>query len=433
MRNLLFFLLITFLYPTFSSAQESNTTASLGGYIWYDKNLDGIQDYGEHEVRNVRVYLLKDGVNTNEFKATDVNGNYLFENLEPNHKYSIRVLLPKNYKSFTKPNATDDNKDSDIIKSVEEDVVINEVTKTLIVGYSDEVYLQDGDNYRDLDAGMLCRCIAWIDVEKSTNGVDADISDEAVEVKEGDEVVWEYKVVNSSMVEIDNIELTDDKEGVIDCPKDTLKPNEEMICIKKGIAQKGLYRNLATVTGYDPNGNEVEDKDPSHYIAAANLYVEITKKACLGDFYWFDENLNGIQDKNEYGVVGIKVELYNEDKKLLSTTKTDKDGRYLFCDLEPANYYVKFDLPDTYLFIPKDRGSDLKDSDASSNGWSHLVELESGENDLSIDAGIYCSCKESEVTGIRKDLGEVSPVIPIFILVIMFLIAFTVKPEKSKR
>jgi len=427
MKKILFFLLALFLTSSFSYAQDSNSSdASLGGYIWYDKDLDGIQDYGEHEVRGVRVYLLKDGVETGEYNASDESGTYLFENLEPDHNYSIKVLLPINYKSFTIPNQGDDDSiDSDIIKEQKENVDIDGETKELVVGYSEEIYLKSGDHYRDLDAGMLCRCVAWIDVEKSTNGVDADYADDAIEVKVGDEITWEYNITNSSLVTINDIKVVDDQEGEIDCPKDSLAPGEEMLCIKKGIAKEGLYRNVAVVSGTDENGTAVEDEDPSHYIATSNL-------ACLGDFYWYDENLNGIQDKNEYGVVGIKVELYDQNKNLLKTSKTDKDGKYLFCDLEPGNYYVKFDLPNTYLFIPKDRGSDIKDSDADSNGWSHLVELSDGEKDLTIDAGIYCSCQEYEVTGVKRDLSAISPFIGFVILIIMFLIAFTIKPEKTK-
>jgi len=425
MKKFILLIIMTLISSTFSYALESSSS-SIGGYIWYDKNLDGLQDYGEHQIQRVRVELVKDGNNTGIVKYSDDNGNYLFDNLEANHKYAIRVALPINYKSFTTPNVgDDDSKDSDIIRVEEEDVDVNGTIKKLVVGYSEEITLSENQNIRDLDAGMLCRCIAWIDVEKSTNGVDADYSDEAVEVKVGESITWEYNVSNSSLVKITDIQLTDDKEGVISCPKDSLEAGEYMICTKKGVAQQGLYRNLAKVTGKDTEGNIVEDEDPSHYIAESNL-------ACLGDFYWYDENLNGVQDKDEFGVVGIKVELYDENKNLINSTKTDKSGQYLFCGLEPANYYVKFDLPNTYLFIPKDSGTDVKDSDADNDGWSHLIELEDGEKDLTIDAGIYCSCQEYKVTGETRDIGAISPALAIFLFIIMTLIAFTINPDKKK-
>ena len=429
MKKFILLLLVTFLSSTLSYAKQTSSKPSLGGYIWYDKDLDGIQDYGEHQIQRVRVELVKDGKNTGLVKYSDKSGNYLFEDLEPNHSYAIRVALPRNYKSFTIPNVGDDDgKDSDIVRFVErEDVDINGTIKKLTVGYSEPITLQENQHIRDLDAGMLCRCIAWIDVEKSTNGYDADFDNEAVEVKVGDEITWEYNVSNTSLVEISDIKLVDDKEGEISCPKNILKPNESMICTKKGVAKKGLYRNLAKVTGKDTEGKTVDDEDPSHYIAKSNL-------ACLGDFYWYDENLNGVQDKNEYGIIGIKVELYDENKNLLETTKTDNNGKYLFCGLEPGNYYVKFDLPDTYLFIPKDRGSDIKDSDADDNGWSHLVELSDGEKDLTIDAGIYCSCEEYKVTGKTREVSasSINPALALLLILIMTFIAFTINPDKKK-
>jgi hypothetical protein len=298
--------------------------------------------------------------------------------------------------------------------------------KEYLAGISDPIFLPADRHYRDLDAGITCSCVAWIDIEKSTNGVDGDSSDFAVRVDVGDEVVWNYKVSNSSLVKIVNIKVTDDKEGIIECPKDYLEPNEEMNCTKKGVAKEGLYENLAIVTGEDENGTEVNDEDVSHYIAQNKL-------GCIGDFYWYDSNLNGVQDKNEAGIIGIKVELYDENRNLLKSTETDDNGQYLFCDLEAGNYYVKFDLPETYLFIPSDRGDDSVDSDADSSGWSHLITLESGEDNLSIDAGIYCSCDDYLVTGETRDMGTISIANIIIVSFIIAFIALTIGEGNKKK
>jgi len=406
-----FFLLIFFLF----SALIYGENPSLGGYIWYDKDVDGVQDYGEKGIYGVRVHLLKDGVETGDINYTDEKGVYLFEELEPNHNYSIKVILPRNYIDFTIPNVgqkgdEDIGTDSDIIKFTQ--VVINDRNYT--AGISEEIYLKEDEHYRDLDAGLVCECVAWIDIEKSTNGVDADSPDEAVQLRAGDEVIWEYNVSNSSRVKIQNIKVIDDKEGEIDCPKDSLEPGEYMICIKKGVAKEGLYENKVVVTGEDENGTKVSDEDISHYIAKYPL-------GCIGDFYWYDESLNGVQDKGEPGVIGIKVELYDENKTLLRTTQTDNEGKYLFCDLEAGNYYVKFYLPPTYLFVPPDRGRDSEDSDARSDGWSHLINLGPGEKDLTIDAGIYCSCDEYVFEENKRDISAINF---INIIIVAFIIAF---------
>jgi len=148
---------------------------------------------------------------------------------------------------------------------------------------------------------------------------------------------------------------------------------------------------------------------------------------------WLDENLNGIQDSNEVGVVGIKVELYDANTNtLLETTKTDSNGKYEFCKLKPGKYKVKFEQPNTYLFTYKDKGDDLKDSDVDKSGWSPVIELEAGEKDMSIDAGIYCECDDYKVN--PDKYKEVSGSISLnSALALLFFIIFATSTLKYKR
>ena len=112
--------------------------------------------------------------------------------------------------------------------------------------------------------------------------------------------------------------------------------------------------------------------------------------ASLGDFVWEDTNANGEQDLGEPGVEGVRVRLYTCDDTFVQETTTDDDGKYLFDDLTPADYYVTFsNLPDGYTFTTQDFGTtDANDSDASAGGKTECTTLESGENDMTWDAGI---------------------------------------------
>jgi len=461
------------------------TTATLTGLVWYDENSNGIQDEVNKGIAKIRVHLLKDGEDTGEMVETDVNGTYLFDNLEGDHNYSIKVDKPKNYPYFTLQNeGDDDTKDSDIYYKD---------------GTSDAVLLKAGDCYSDLDAGLLCVCKGAIRVEKSTNSEDADKPEDAVILKVGDVVTWEYEIENPSNLKVCNIKLVDDKEGNIECPNNCLDAHTSMTCIKTGIAKEGNYTNEATVSGVvEDNNNTVIDKDTSNYFGgnpkiAIIKYIhgyknsnetpilgvgdsiqwdyEVTnignvkltnivvtddkegvvdcpkdtlepsqsmtcikkgtvkegnytniatvksqwetqevavagtsqtssyqgKSACLGNFMWLDENLNGVQDEGEPGIIDIKVELYDANGTLLKTTKTDKNGKYLFCGLKPGSYKVKFEQPNTYLFTFKDKGSDLKDSDVDKKGWTQTIVIKPGETNLTVDAGVYCECDDSKV------------------------------------
>lgn len=110
---------------------------------------------------------------------------------------------------------------------------------------------------------------AGIDIEKFTNGEDAD-TPTGPEVPPGGDVTWEYRVTNTGNVLLSDIRVTDDQEGEIDCPKTSLGAGESMTCTHSGIAPPAgeedfQYANLATVTATPPTGADVTDDDPSHY------------------------------------------------------------------------------------------------------------------------------------------------------------------------
>ena len=115
------------------------------------------------------------------------------------------------------------------------------------------------------------------------------------------------------------------------------------------------------------------------------------KLASLGDLVWFDLNEDGVQDAGEPGIDGVTVTLKDANGNTAGTTITDANGAYSFDDLEPGDYTVVFTKPGSdWNISPKDNaGDDTKDSDADPNtGETDTVNLSSGENDPTIDAGM---------------------------------------------
>ncbi|MEA5534016.1 SdrD B-like domain-containing protein [Crocosphaera sp. XPORK-15E] len=121
--------------------------------------------------------------------------------------------------------------------------------------------------------------------------------------------------------------------------------------------------------------------------------------ASLGDFVWNDLNANGIQDAGELGVDGVKVTLtgagadglFGTGDDIMEMQNTANGGQYLFNGLTPGDYKVTFsNLPAGFVFTQADKGTDDKDSDANpTNGMTPVVTLKSGDNNLTLDAGIY--------------------------------------------
>lgn len=118
----------------------------------------------------------------------------------------------------------------------------------------------------DLDPSHYFGADPGIDVEKLTNGVDADTPDQAPLIPAGGPVDWVYFVTNTGNDALSGIVLTDDLEGTISCPQDSLDPGEEMICEAFGVAERGPYTNTASVSATDTTGATVTDTDPSHYV-----------------------------------------------------------------------------------------------------------------------------------------------------------------------
>ncbi len=119
-----------------------------------------------------------------------------------------------------------------------------------------------------------------IDIEKATNGEDADVSTGPT-IEVGDPVVWTYVVTNAGTAALANVTVTDD-QGVVPVfvdgdtnGDDLLDPGETWTYEATGTAVAGQYANLGRVTGVDPLGQVVEATDPSHYLGfGAGIHVE---------------------------------------------------------------------------------------------------------------------------------------------------------------
>jgi serine-aspartate repeat-containing protein C/D/E len=136
------------------------------------------------------------------------------------------------------------------------------------------------------------------------------------------------------------------------------------------------------------------------------LDAGLFRRASLGDFVWQDLNRNGIQDGNEPGIPDVTVELStcgpdgvcgtDDDVSSITSDTTDGNGLYLFDDLIPGDYCVKFEKPAGFNFTLRNApvSTSENDSDAKDDGFTDCVNLESNEFDNTIDAGLL-ECKLS--------------------------------------
>ena len=161
-----------------------------------------------------------------------------------------------------------------------------------------------------------------------------------------------------------------------------------------------------TVTAVDAAGNQS--------VCAVTQVIVDPATASLGDYVWNDRNVNGVQDAGEPFIDNVTVNLLDANGDFLRTTVTANGGLYGFTNLASGTYIVEFIAPvDTpaasarrgsqtsdnnavgamalgaLQFTLAERGPDVADSDAGSNGRTRPIFLGCGEMNPDIDAGLF--------------------------------------------
>jgi len=121
----------------FVEAEES----SLGDRVWYDDNVNGVQDADESGVANVTVHLSDTHGQALGETQTDANGMYRFDHLDPTRTYVVTfdtATVPSDYLVTVKDQGSE-SEDSDADP---------------VTGKSAPVSVMPGTHYPDVDMGI---------------------------------------------------------------------------------------------------------------------------------------------------------------------------------------------------------------------------------------------------------------------------------------
>ncbi len=136
------------------------------------------------------------------------------------------------------------------------------------------------------------------------------------------------------------------------------------------------------------------------------IKVKAIVPGAYGNFVWLDTDKDGIQDVGEFGIDGVRVELFKDNgdgvadpltDQFVEYTITANNGLYLFPNLLPADYFAVFHLPAPLSVSPKDiGGDDAADSDGTLGLWNGnrisktiVTSIGASEADLSWDQGLF--------------------------------------------
>ncbi len=359
--------------------------ASIGDFIWNDRDNDGVQDAGEPGIAGVLVYL---DANANSiFDAgersalTDLNGTYLIDNL-PAGTFLVRVEIGTLPVGSTQTYDLDGTGTADLASRT---LTAHESATNVDFGYrstaslGDRVWTDsDGDGVQDVGETGINGVRVYVD-SNGNGAYDAATEPAATTATDGNYTITNL-VAGTYTVRLDASTLPAGRVQTYDLT--------------------GALDHSATVA---LAANQTRTDVDFGYVAPVTL----------GDRVWSDLNANGQQDVGEPGLDGVTVTVYRTNGSIAATTSSSGGGAYTFATLLPGTYYVGFGTLPGYALTLADQGADASDSDANAtSGYTASITLTAGQSNLTLDAGYAAAATLGNFVWIdtngngQQDVGE---------------------------
>lgn len=352
----------------------NDPTATIGDRVWVDTDGDGVQDPSEVGIPGVQVTLKSDpdgdGVYTTAFSVnTDSNGNYLFDGLPP-AAYIVTVTPPAGYTQTGDPDQWGVTC-----------TICDSQTTTPIVLAPGDVFLNADFGYQPpADKNNSIGTTVWLDADADgvgPNGNGAAPGNDNTEPGIPGVTVALIRDVNSDGMwdpdGLDNTLRTGDDEAIIAETTTDSAGNYLFSGLPDGsylVWVNDTNNVLADkVPTYDSNAGAVPTDNSAPTGVASNTRLGISSvinlgvgsatpvndpaqdfgykvpgqdpgEGLIGDRVWLDFANLGVQDANEPGIEGVRVELRDNSNNVLGVTFTDENGNYYFGGLPAGTYKV---------------------------------------------------------------------------------------------
>ena len=380
--------------------------ASLGNFVWFDSNADGLQSADELGINDTEITLTidyPDGTPIVIRQQTGGSGDgiYVFDNLLADESFNgdtsdgsteptftITVTAPDGLVSSPIDVGSDEAIDSDNPAGELGETVPGGFDDTNDFGYYDNGLIsgnvsEDTDRDGTID-GPLENVTVNLYQDDDQDGLpddinnDGDINDLDILASDSTDSSGNYEFLdlapgNYLVQEVDptGYESLLDTDSIVDVPVDSVEiPNADP------------NDNLLPVTLVVDTTARMTEED------TGNDFVDSPLLASIGDTVWFDHDADGVQDlPNEPGISGVTVNLLDSNNMTVDTAVTDGSGFYEFPGLVAGTYTVEVvastlpgSVQQTYDF---DDG--VTTTPATPN--QATVTIASGENQEDIDFG----------------------------------------------
>ena len=375
---------------------------SLGDYVFFDKNGDGIQNVGDTPIAGIKVYLLNSlGVKIDS-TITDVNGKYLFDSLLAN-TYKVKFVIPTGSEATLKTAGVNTTTDSNINPDGTTDAVV--IDTTLPLG-------NIGRDNPTIDAGIKpiprygsIGDYVWFDQNKDGLQTSGEAPVKGIKVY----------LLNATGTIIDSTRTDINGKYLFDSlvtgsyKIKFVAPKDSNLTVKGTNPLSATDSNSDTNTGLT-DAVLIDTTKPSGDPARDNRDVDAGITVNLGSIAGktFDDNdKSATQNSGDIDHPLVKVYLYKELGGVfvkVDSVITDSQGNYKFNNLTTGNYIVQFSKPSGSTFTNPNVGNDTLDSDAIlASGRTGIISINTnlpdtdlGRNSKYNDAGfilIPVECK----------------------------------------
>ena len=284
---------------------------SIGDHIWLDIDGDGVDDIGEPGLPNVTVELTgtaADGTAITLTTVTDVNGDYLFDNLPPGN-YTVTVTDTNGELTNLAQSPGNTGSEAVTLAAGEEfldaDFGYVPAAGTAVIG--DTVWFdEDGDGIQDPG-------------EVGIAGVTLDLVDENGTVVDTITTDASGNYLFTNVTPGDYTVVVTDTGGVIDDPATNVTSGPQ--------SPGSLTSTPITVL-------------PDDVYVDADFGFTAQTGSTLADRIWYDADGDGVQDAGEPGIGNVTVDLLDSNGVIIASVVTDSNGDFAFTGLPDGDYSI---------------------------------------------------------------------------------------------
>ncbi|MEW4452760.1 SdrD B-like domain-containing protein [Bremerella sp. JC817] len=354
--------------------------ATLSGFVYHDRNNNGIREAGEEGIEGVLVQLFDENGIQAGLAITDANGFYQFTDLVKG-QYRIAEIQPFEY-----------------IDGLDTAGTILGTTVGTAINPGDELTLIDvkwGDegieyNFGEIKHGSLS---GYVYHDQNINGT-KDSGDEGI------------GGVTVTLVNTDTNETfitTTDENGFYEflnlAPGNYRVIETHPIAYQDGLDSAGTIngsiRGVAVNPGDEINGITIgSDEHGINYNFGEYLYASIS-----GSVYLTDEDGNcDHESETSRPLEGVTIHLYDANGNLLKTTTTNANGDYFFGELLPGSYTIVEVTPPGLIDGGDSIGTIEGITVGQFNGNDRIesIVLMAGQNGVEYD---FCESEPADLSG----------------------------------